>query len=490
LKITATDDTEDKSIQEGEVFSSVSSVAESSPPKLSATIREALSGSHRDYTDGDIGRAILLLAIPMVLELSLESVFAVVDVFFVSRLGADAVATVGLTESMLTILYAVLSGLSVGAMATIARRIGERNPDGAARAAVQAILLGVIVAVPTGIAGALLAPRLLSVMGAGPGVVANASYTRIMLGMNGVIVMLFLMNAVFRGSGDAAVAMRVLWLANAINICLDPCLIFGLGPFPRLGVTGASVATTTGRSIGVVAQFYWLARGSGRIAIRREHLRFDPRVMLGMVRLSGSAALQSLVNTTSYVGLVRIIASFGSVPLAGYTIAIRMVIFAMLPSWGLSNAAATLVGQNLGARKPERAESSVWRTAFYNTVFLGIVGGIFFAFAPQLVGAFTSDAAIASYGVRCLRIVSSGFLFYAYGIVLTQAFNGAGDTMTPTLLNLLCFWIFEIPFAFILARVFDVGPQGAFWAIVVAFSLVAGLSALLFRRGTWKLKRV
>jgi putative MATE family efflux protein len=462
---------------------------ESSPGFLS-TVRESLSGSHRDYTDGDIGRAILLLAVPMVLELSLESVFAVVDVFFVSRLGADAVATVGLTESMLTILYAVLSGLSVGAMATVARRIGEKNPDGAARAAVQAIALAIIFAIPTGIAGGLLAPRLLSIMGAGPGVVANASYTRIMLGMNLVIFMLFLVNAVFRGSGDAAIAMRVLWLANAINICLDPCLIFGLGPFPRLGVAGAAVATTTGRSIGVVAQLYWLVRGSGRVAIRREHLRFDPRVMLGMVRLSGSAVVQSLVNTTSYVGLVRIIAGFGSVPLAGYTIAIRMVIFAMLPSWGLSNAAATLVGQNLGAKKPDRAELSVWRTALYNTVFLGIVGAIFFVFAPQLVAAFTSDPDVAAYGIRCLRIVSSGFLFYAYGLVLTQAFNGAGDTMTPTLLNLLCFWVFEIPFAFILARVVNIGPQGAFWAIAAAFSLLAALSAVLFRRGTWKLKRV
>ena len=455
-----------------------------------STIRESLAGSHRDYTDGDIRRAILLLAIPMVLELSLESVFAVVDVFFVSRLGADAVATVGLTESMLTIMYAVLAGLSVGAMATVARRIGEKNPDGAARAAVQAIFLGIIVAIPTGIAGGLFAPRLLEMMGAGPGVVANATYTRIMLGMNGVIVMLFLMNAVFRGSGDAAIAMRVLWLANAINICLDPCLIFGLGPFPRLGVVGASVATTTGRGIGVLAQFYWLSRGTGRVKIRREHVRVDPRVMLNMVRLSGSAVLQALVNTTSYVGLVRIIATFGSVPLAGYTIAIRMVIFAMLPSWGLSNAAATLVGQNLGAKKPDRAETSVWRTAFYNMVFLGFVGFFFFAFAPQLVGAFTRDADVAAYGIRCLRIVSSGFLFYAYGIVLTQAFNGAGDTLTPTLLNLLCFWVFEIPFAYLLARVWKVGPQGAFWAITVAFSLLAVLSAALFRRGKWKFKHV
>src|SRR5438046_5705991 len=421
-------------------MSEINVAAPAREASLWSTVRESIAGSHRgEYTDGPIGRAILLLAIPMVLELSLESVFAVVDVFFVSRLGADAVATVGLTESMLTIIYAVAMGLSVGAMATIARRIGEKNPDGAARAAVQAIGLGVIVSIPSGIAGALLAPRLLTLMGAGSGVLANSSYTSIMLGMNGVILMLFLINAVFRGSGDAAIAMRVLWLANAINICLDPCLILGLGPFPRLGVTGASVATTTGRGIGVLFQLYWLWRGEGRVAIRREHVRIDPTVMLNMVRLSGSAVLQALVNTTSYVGLVRIIASFGSDALAGYTIAIRMVIFAMLPSWGLSNAAATLVGQNLGAGKPDRAETSVWRTAFYNMLFLAIVGAIFFAFAPQLVSTFTRDPAVASYGVRCLRIVSSGFLFYAYGIVLTQSFNGAVDTLTPTLLNLLCF---------------------------------------------------
>src|SRR5207247_2107429 len=363
--LAITDNTVDTDIK------SSASVLDKSRSGFLSTIRESLAGSHRDYTEGDIGRAILLLAIPMVLELSLESVFAVVDVFFVSRLGADAVATVGLTESMLTIVYAIAMGLSVGAMATVARRIGEKNPDGAARAAVQAIALGVFVSIPTGIAGALLAPRLLALMGAGPGVLANSSYTSVMLGMNGVILMLFLINAVFRGSGDAAIAMRVLWLANAINICLDPCFIFGLGPFPRLGVTGASVATTTGRGIGVLLQVYWLWRGKGRVVIRRSHLGLDPRVMLNMVRLSGSAVFQSLVNTTSYVFVVRIVATFGSDALAGYTIGIRMIIFALLPSFGMSNAAATLVGQNLGAGKPDRADTSVWRTALFNMVCLG-----------------------------------------------------------------------------------------------------------------------
>jgi putative MATE family efflux protein len=455
-----------------------------------SAIREALAGSHRDYTEGQIGRAILLLAIPMVLELALESVFAVVDIFFVSRLGADAVATVGLTESMLTIIYAVALGLSVGAMATVARRIGEKNPDGAARAAVQAIVLGIIVAIPSGIGGAVFARRLLAFMGATPGVLANSSYTSIMLGMDGVVLMIFLLNAVFRGAGDAAMAMRVLWLANAINICLDPCLIFGLGPFPRLGVTGASVATTTGRSIGVALQMYWLWRGRGRIVIQRRHLRLEPRVLLAMVRLSGSAVVQSLIGMTSYVGLVRIIAAFGSNALAGYTIGIRLIIFALLPSWGMSNAAATLVGQNLGAGKPDRAETSVWRTAFYNMLVLGAVSVIFLAFAPLLVSAFTTDTGVAPFAVACLRIVSSGFVLYAYGMVLTQSFNGAGDTWTPTVLNLVCFWLFEIPFAYVLAHPLGYGPQGAFWAIAVAFSMLALLSAAIFRRGRWKLKRV
>ncbi len=455
-----------------------------------STLREALRGTHRDYTDGDIGRAIVLLAVPMVLELSLESVFAVVDVFFVSRLGADAVATVGLTESMLTIIYAVSAGLSVGAMATVARRIGEKNAEGAALAAVQAIALGVIVAIPSGIAGAMLAPKLLALMGAGPGVIANSSYTSLMLGANGVILLLFLVNAVFRGSGDAAVAMRVLWLANAINICLDPCFIFGLGPFPRLGVTGASVATTTGRSIGVLCQVYWLWRGGSRVAIARRHLRIDPAVMLGMVRLSGGAVIQSLVNTTSYVGLVRIVASFGSNALAGYTIAIRLVIFAMLPSWGMANAAATLVGQSLGAGKPDRAEAAVWRTALYNAAFFGAIGAVFVTAAPVFVFAFTSDPAVAPYAIRCLRIVSGGFVLFAYGLVVVQSFNGAGDTMTPTLLNLFCFWLFEIPFAYVLARPLGFGADGTFWAITIAVSLLAVLSAAIFRRGRWKLARV
>jgi putative MATE family efflux protein len=461
------------------------------PPSLWTTIRESIAGSHHGaYTEGPIGRAILLLAIPMVLELVLESVFAVVDVFFVSRLGADAVATVGLTESMLTIVYAVAIGLSAGAAATVARRVGERDPEGAASAAVQAIALGVIVAVPLGLFGFLMARPLLLLMGATPDVLVHSSFTAIVLGCNGVIMMLFLINAVFRGAGDAAVAMRVLWIANAINICLDPCFIFGLGPFPRLGVTGAAVATTTGRGIGVLVQLYLLSRGGGRIVIRRRHLRLDPPVMVSMLRLSGTAVFQMLIATTSWVWLVRILATFGSAAVASCTIAIRIVMFVLLPSWGLSNAAATLVGQNLGAGKPERAESSVWRATQYNMVFLGVVGVVFFALADLIVSAFTDDPEVAPMAAHGLRIICGGFPFYAAGYVLTQSFNGAGDTVTPTFINVMCLWLGEIPLAYGLAHTAGLGPSGVFWAIAIAFSAMSIVSAVLFRRGSWKTKRV
>jgi MATE family, multidrug efflux pump len=456
-----------------------------------ATIKEALQGSHHgEYTEGPIGRAILLLAVPMVLELVLESLFAVVDVFFVARLGPDAIATVGLTESMITIVYAVGIGLSVGAMATVARRIGERDHDGAARAAVQAIVLGVLTSAPIALIGIFFGHSLLSLMGASDDVLRHAAFTRIMLGGNIVIVMLFLINAVFRGAGDAAVAMRVLWIASGINIILDPCFIFGLGPFPELGVTGAAVATTTGRGIGVLVQLVLLARGGGRIAIKPRHIRVDPAVLLAMLRLSGSAMFQIFVATTSWVGVVRIVAGFGSVAVASCTIAIRIVIFALLPSWGLSNAAATLVGQNLGAAKPERAEESVWRAANFNMAFLGGLGVLFVVFAPAIVSIFTDDPVVGPLATSGLRIISAGFPFYAYGYVLTQAFNGAGDTVTPTWINIACLWLGEIPLAYILGRTFGVGPAGAFWAVAIAFSIMSLISATLFKTGRWKSKRV
>jgi putative MATE family efflux protein len=456
-----------------------------------AIIREALRGSRRDYTEGPIGRAVVLLAIPMVLEMVLESVFAVVDVFWVSRLGADAVATVGITESMLALIYAVAIGLSMGAAATVARRIGEKNPDGAARAAVQSIGLGIAVAVPIGIFGALFAPRLLALMGASPGVITNGSnFTRIMLGANVVILLLFLINAIFRGAGDASIAMRTLWLANIINLILDPCFIFGLGPFPKLGVVGAAVSTTCGRGIGVLLQFWTLSRGRGRVVIRREHLKLEPAAMWRLLRISGNGIFQVMIGTASWIGVVRILSTFGSAVVAGYTIGIRIIVFAILPSWGLSNAAATLVGQNLGAKQPERAEASAWRACWYNVAVLGVIGVLFVVFADVVVGWFTQDPNVAPIASRGLRIISAGFPFYAAGYVLTQSFNGAGDTSTPTLINLGCFWMFEIPLAYVLGRSLGYGPAGVFWAMAVAFSLMSLVSAWLFRRGRWKLVRV
>jgi putative MATE family efflux protein len=427
----------------------------------------------------------------MVLEVVLESVFAVADIFWVSHLGPDAVASVGLTESLLTMIYALAMGLGIGATAVVARRIGEKDPEGAARAAVQALLLALLVSVVLGVTGALLAPRLLALMGASPSVIATGrGYATIMLGGEAAIIVLFVVNAVFRGAGDAAIAMRVLWLANIINIVLGPLLIFGVGPFPRLGVTGAAIATTTGRAIGAVYAVARLFRHGSRVPAGRRHLRFDVGVMGQILRLSGSATLQNLIGMASWIGLVRILAGFGSAALAGYTIAVRLIIFVLLPSWGLSNAAATMVGQSLGAGKPERAEASVWRAGRYNGVFLTAVGVIFFAFAPFILRAFTSDPDVTAYGVGCLRIVALGFPLFAYGMVLTQSFNGAGDTWTPTWLNLFCFWMFEIPLAWALAGPAGFGPGGVFWAITAGYALLAVASAGVFRRGTWKTRVV
>jgi putative MATE family efflux protein len=458
---------------------------------LGASIREALRGSHQDYTTGPVGRSILLLAIPMVLEMSMESVFAVVDIFFVSRLGADAVATVGLTESLLMLVYALAMGLSIGAAALVARRIGERDAEGAARSAVQSLLLALGISAGLGGLGAYHAPRLLALMGASPAVLdTGVPYARIMLGGEASIIILFVVNSIFRGAGDAAIAMRVLLIGNGINIVLDPCLIFGLGPFPEMGVTGAAVATTIGRSVGAAYAIWRLTRPGGRIPVARRHLRVEPRLMGQIARLSGSASVQSLVGTASWIGLVRIISTFGSAALAGYTIGIRVVIFALLPSFGMSNAAATMVGQALGAGKPERAEEAVWKAGFYNLLFLGTIGAIFVLFAPALVALFTSDPAVAVYAISCLRVVASGFLFYAYGMVLTQSFNGAGDTFTPTLINLGVFWLWEIPLAYFLAIHLGLGPSGVFWSITIAFSTLAVVSALLFRRGKWKTRKI
>jgi putative MATE family efflux protein len=454
-------------------------------------VAESLAGSDQDFTEGSLERGIVLLAVPMVLEMTLESVFAVCDVFFVSRLGPAAVATVGLTEAVVTLVFGVAIGLSMATTAMVARRIGEKDRDGAACAAVQAILLGLGVSVVFGAMGVIAAPHILGLMGADAEVVrVGSSYTAVLLGGTVTIVLLFLINAVFRGAGDAAIAMRVLWLANAVNLVLDPCLIFGLGPFPELGVTGAAVATTIGRGTGVVFQLVLLARGRGRVALRRSDLRLDLGVMARLVRVSLGGIFQFLIATASWLGLVRILAVFGSAALAGYTIAIRVVIFSILPSWGLSNAAATLVGQNLGAGKPDRATRAVWLTALYNVGFLGLVAVVFLLWAHPIVRLFTADPVVVRVGADCLRTISYGYVFYAFGMVIVQAFNGAGDTWTPTVINLCCYWLFQIPLAWALARPLGLGAHGVFLAIAIAESLIAVVGLAVFRLGRWKTRTV
>ncbi len=454
------------------------------------SVREALSGTERDFTTGSLNRAVALLAVPMVLETAGESVFAVCDAFFVARLGSEALAAVGLTESMLEIIYAVAIGLSMATTAMVARRMGEKNKRGAARAAVQAIGLGVAVALFFGGLGAIFAPHLLGLMGASSETVAmGTSYTRVMYGGMFTILLLFLNNAIFRGAGDAATAMRALWLANAINLVLDPCLIFGLGPFPEMGLLGAAIATNIGRGTGVIYQLWSLSRGK-RLRVTRADLFIAPQVIVRLLRLSAGGVGQMLIATASYVALIRILATFGSTVLAGYVISIRIVIFIILPAWGLSNAAATLVGQNLGARKPDRAERAVWLTGFWNMVFMALVTVVFLSFAPEIIRVFTTDPLTADIGTRSLHIISYGYVFYAWGMVMMQAFNGAGDTWTPTRINFFCFWVFQIPAAWIVAKTLDVGPDGVFWAIAVAYSLSAVIGVWLFRGGSWKEMKV
>jgi putative MATE family efflux protein len=458
---------------------------------LWASLVEAVRGSHQDYTTGSLNRAILLLAVPMVLEMVLESLFAVVDIFWVGRLGANATATVGLTESMLSLVFSVGFGLSLSTTAMVARRIGEKDPEGAAIAGVQAIALGLIVSVAVGVPCFLFAPNLLRLMGASPEVVAVGSgYTRICLGGSFAVLLLFLNNAIFRGAGDAAIAMRLLWVSNIINLVLDPCLIFGWGPFPRLGVTGAALATFTGRSIGVLYQFYRLMHGTERLRILRSQIRIQWDVLLRLMRVSVTGILQFAIAHTSWIGLVRIVSIFGAAALAGYTIGIRIVIFIILPSWGLSNAAATLVGQNLGAGHPERAEKAVWRTGLYNMIFLGLVGVVFIAVPEPIIRLFTSDPAVVPLGAACLRIISYGNLGYAYFMVMMQAFNGAGDTITPTIVNFFGFWLLEIPLAYWLAIPLRMRSNGAFFSIAIAETSMAIASAILFKRGKWKKQKI
>jgi len=455
------------------------------------TLSEALRGTRIDYTTAPVGRAVIMLAVPMVVEMAMESIFAVADVFWVAHLGADAVATVGLTESMLTLIYTAAMGLSIGATALVARRTGEHDPEGASRAAGQSILLGVGVSAAIALIAAPQAGRLLGIMGGSADLIRTGSgFTTMMLAGNGTVLLLFLLNAVFRGAGDAAIAMRVLMLGNALNIILGPCFIFGLGPFPELGVTGAAVATNIGRGTAVLYQIVTLASGRGRVTIARRHLRLNLDTMRSVLRLSGLGTFQILVGTASYIGLVRILSQFGSGALAGYTIGIRIILFALLPAFGISNAAATMVGQNLGAGRPERAERAVWTAARYNMAFLGSVGVLFLIAAPIITGFFTDDLVVRAFATACLRIVSLGFVFYAAGMVLTQSFNGAGDTWTPTIINLFVFWAWEIPLAWWLSTAGGLGAHGVFVALTVAYSTLAVVSAVLFRRGTWKTRRV
>ena len=450
-------------------------------------VRESLSDNDNDYTRGALGRALGLLAIPMMLEMAMESIFAVVDIAFVSRLGTDAVAAVGITEALVTILYAIALGLGLGVTAMVSRRIGAKDREGAASVTGQAIWVGAIVSVVIGVFGVVFARDLLLLMGASDNVVdVGSGYTAILLGGSGSIMYLFLLNAAFRGAGDAAVALRSLALANGINIVLDPCLIFGLGPFPEMGVPGAAVATTIGRSIGVAYQLNYLFRGRGRLQFQFRHLTLVRKLIKRVLVISAGGIGQFLITTASWVALMRIVAYYGSAPIAAYTIALRMIEFAILPAWGLGNAAATLVGQNLGANLPDRAERSAWLAAKYNAVFMALVGGLMLLMAPQITALFSSDPEVLRYGTSCLRIMGVGFPMYAVGMIMTQALNGAGDTASPSALNFLSFWIVQIPLALWLARGFEFGPNGIFIAEVIAESLLTLLSIVVFRRGRWK----
>jgi putative MATE family efflux protein len=459
--------------------------------RIGRQVREALRGTTHDYTRGSIGQALWLLAIPMVLEMIMESLFALSDVFFVARVGASAVATVGLTESMMIIVYTLAMGLSISGTAVVARRIGEKDADGAGRAAVQAILLGAIISLILAVSGAIAAPWLLRAMGANDDVLqTGTTFARVMLGGSVTAFLLFVVNATLRGAGDAAVSMRVLWLANAINIVLGPLLIFGVGPFPRLGVTGAAVATTIGRGVGLVFALWCLARGRGHLKILRHHLVVETRTMATMLRLSVNGTFQVLVGSLSWIVIVRLMAAFGSAAMAGYTITVRMVMFAMLPAWGLGNAAATMVGQSLGAKDPDRAERAVWTAARYNVAFLGVMGALFVVFARSIVAAFTTLPEVADVAVRGLRVMAFGFPMFAFGMVLTQSFNGAGDTRTPTAINIGVFWVFELPLAWALTRFTALGAYGVFLAITISYTALAIVSTLMFRRGAWRTRRV
>jgi putative MATE family efflux protein len=459
--------------------------------QLRKDLWESISGTEMDFTTGSMGRAVFLLSVPMVLEMVMESIFAIVDIFFVSRLGSDAIATVGITESLITIVYAIGGGLAMATTALVARRTGEKRPEEASRVAFQAILTGIIVSLIVAVPGILWASDLLRLMGGSREMQENYdSYTRIMLGSNGVIIILFIINSVLRSSGDAAMSLRVLFVANVLNIILDPLLIFGIGPFPELGVKGAAIATTTGRSIGIIYQIFLLVRGKRRIRLTRSDITFDPHTIWQIIKLSLGGIGQSLIATTSWIALVRIVATFGSTVVAGYTIALRIVVFALLPCYGISNAAATLVGQNLGADKPERAERSVWLTSKINLFLMGIMGLVLALFPHAFIQLFIQDPLVIEPGAQALRIISYGFISYGLGMVMIQSLNGAGDTATPTKVFLICFWLIEVPVAWLLSKPADWGQSGVFYSIVIAETAMTLISFYLFRKGNWKLKKV
>ncbi len=459
--------------------------------KLFKNVIEAISGTHQDFTTGSLKRAIFLLSIPMVLEMLMESIFAIVDIFFVSKLGADAVATVGITESFITIVYSIAIGLSTATTAIVARRIGEKNHKGASIAAFQAIISGFAFSLLIAIPGIIYSSEMLLLMGASEELVGSYSgYTSIMLGGNVVIMLLFIINAVFRSSGDAAISMRVLWFANIMNIILDPCLIFGLGPFPELGIIGAAIATTIGRGLAVIFQFYLLFNRKHRIILTLSSLIIDVKVLLKLLRLSLGGMFQILIATSSWVFLVRIISVFGSEVIAGYTIGIRIIIFALLPSVGISNASATLVGQNLGANEPKRAERSVWATGKINMILLGLVSVIFIAYPEVFVRLFIDNQKVIESGASCLRIVSYGFIVYGLGMVIINSINGAGDTLTPTIINFFCFWLIEIPLAYFLSITYGMNEEGVFYSIIISESLLTLIAIVIFKRGKWKLNKV
>ena len=471
----------------------------STPPPAAAVetagfwrdVRDAIVGVRRNYTQGKIARAILLLAIPMVLEMCMQSVFGIVDVFFVGKLGPGPVAIVGLTDSLLMLVFSLAVGLSMGTTAMVARRVGEGSNEAASVAAVQAIVLGFLMAVPVAVIGIVSPDGLLRMMGASPELAAEGStFTAIMLGGNATLMLLFLINAVFRGAGDPALAMRALWLANLINIALDPILIFGWGPIPALGLEGAAIATTIGRGIGVLYQLRLLSSGRSRVVVHMGNARVAVEVLVRLLRVSGIGILQYLVSTASFLGLVRILALAGESALAGYTIAVRVIIFALLPAWGMGNAAATLVGQNLGAANPERAERSVWMTARWNTGFLAVVAVIFVTLSRSMVSVFSSDEAVIQVAADCLRIFSYSYVFWGFGVITILAFNGAGDTTTPTWVNFFVYWVFQLPLAWFLSQTLGYGHSGVFWAITASQALLAVTGVLLFRRGSWKTRTI